>query len=806
MSAEAIVKEEKTVWRPNKEVIGGLVRLGEESLKKLLGHKEINTAEALEEQLSTKGKNRQIQDDIDNLMILWNAMEDGTVTDEMYFDWFISKNGRLMIDAKGGFNPQAIKLHRYSAYKDGMKGTVEPDDEAAMQIYKLGIAQSMGYAIDKKAVEDSIAYAEVLLETEGALDEVLEQIKQGNTEFEVAGVEIEIEEPAHAMQGITEGKKYKKDAAFDTVMTLEVDGLTNGFAHKMVQYLITKGDATSTEIAPEAMTWLEKVGIRVKEGESLGDISARLDQKHEEAIVDAYWTLGGELTKDEGTLADRIEARYNDDVDRMGEDNALRKAISGFATAETLEDAKKSADALLAVTEKLTEIDDNGETVMTKAVRNLMKYPFMTWGYQAGFKSIANTISSELIGNVAKQIVEYDGSNKEITTFVEGLGIGSIQEVQKKLLTETYGQVGADSEFGSFEKQFREQIKAVYGDAIQVVMEDTFGGVMEINNAVTQSTKVMFELFDSVLQDHMKDGVLPKDELVKLVKEELWDVFPLVEGPLSDSEQNYIPAVTDKMAPARDNKYGPIQVFTGKEGEDSYTSTTRKTLGEPGVGIGVGMTHNEDAAGTVMNMLRHDLLQIFDAYVIGVNQSDAVSDANKDFAEMNMREDWSQVKAVEQGLQRVINNLEKLLGKDEAQKRMNKVRKKLEDEAIERAAQYGELTEKKVQKIRAEVLSPVQQLAEITSIRKANDTRRAQLASKEVDVQQFVHDETTGYVHEGDTKKVDDQGTIENGMIGQIESKYEGQFENSKVGKEIVKEMTKDKYDTMLEVIKQGCK
>jgi len=819
MSAEAIVKEEQTAWRPNREVIGGLVELGEESLKKLLGYKEVSTAEALEEQLSTKGKNRQIQDDIDNLMILWNAMEDGTVTDEMYFDWFISKNGRLMIDAKGGFNPQAIKLHRYSAYKDGMKGTVEPDDEAAMQIYKLGIAQSMGYAIDKKDVKDSIAYAEVLLETEGALDEVLEAMKNpqsiehnwveakpGKWHIEVAGVEIEIEEPAHAMQAITEGKKYKKDEAFDTVMTLEVDGLTNGFAHKMLQYLITKGSATSTEITPEAMIWLEKVGIRVKEGESLGDISARLDQKHEEAIVDAYWTLGGELTKGKGTLADKIVSRYNDDVEKIGEENALGKALKGFTGAATLEDAKKSANALLAVTEKLTEVDENGETVMTKAVRNLMKYPFMTWGYQAGFKSIANTISSALIGDVAKQIVEYDGSNKEIATLVEGLGIGSIQEVQKRLLTETYGQVGAGSDRGSFEKQFREQIKAVYGDAIQVVMEDTFGGVMEINNSVTQSTKVMFELFDSILQDHMKDGVLPKDELVKLVKEELWDVFPLIEGPLSDSEQNYIPAVTDKMAPARDNKYGPIQVFTGKEGEDSYTSTTRKTLGEPGVGIGVGLTHNEDAAGTVMNMLRHDLLQVFDAYVIGVNQSDAISDANKDFAEMNMREDWSQIKAVEQGLQRVISNLEKLLGKDEAQKRMNGVHKKLEDEAIERAEQFGELTGKRVLKIKEGVLTPAQQLAEIANIRKANDARRGQLADKEVDIQQFVHDEATGYVHEGDTKKVGEQGTVDNGMIGQIESKYEGKFENSKVGKELVKEMTKDKYDTMLEVIKQGCK
>ena len=806
MSAEAIVKEEQTAWRPNREVIGGLVELGEESLKKLLGYKEVNTAEALEEQLSTKGKNRQIQDDIDNMMILWNAMEDGTVTDEMYFDWFISKNGRLMLDAKGGFNPQAIKLHRYSAYKDGMRGTVEPDDEAAMQIYKLGIAQSMGYAIDKKDVKDSIAYAEALLETEGALDEILEQMKQGNTEFEVAGVEIEIEEPAHAMQAITEGKKYKKNEAFDTVMTLEVDGLTNGFAHKMLQYLITKGSATSTEITPEAMTWLEKVGVRVKEGESLGDISARLDQKHDEAIVDAYWTLGGELTKGKGTLADKIVSRYNDDVEKIGEENALGKALKGFAGAATLEDAKKSANALLAVTEKLTEVDENGETVMTKAVRNLMKYPFMTWGYQAGFKSIANTISSALIGDVAKQIVEYDGSNKEIATFVEGLGIGSIQEVQKKLLTETYGQVGAGSKNGSFEKQFREQIKAVYGDAIQVVMEDTFGGVMEINNSVTQSTKVMFELFDSILQDHMKDGVLPKDELVKLVKEELWDVFPLIEGPLSDSEKNYIPAVTDKTAPARDNKYGPIQVFTGKESEDSYTSTTRKTLGEPGVGVGVGLTHNEDAAGTVMNMLRHDLLQVFDAYVIGVNQSDAISDANKDFAEMNMREDWSQIKAVEQGLQRVISNLEKRLGKDEAQKRMNEVHKKLEDEAIERAAQYGELTEKRLLKIKEGVLTPAQQLAEITNIRKANDARRGQLADKEVDVQQFVHDEATGYVHEGDAKKVGEQGTVDSGMIGQIESKYEGKFENSKVGKELVKEMTKDKYDTMLEVIKQGCK
>lgn len=765
MAKQAVVKEESDKWNPNVELIQGLVELGEDPLKTLLGYKAEDKTAPLEAQLSLLGKNRQISDDVENMMILWRAIEDGTVTDEMYFDWFVSKNGRIMMDARGGFNPQSIKLHRYATYKDDMKGTVDPKDEQSVQMYKLGIAQALGFSIDKKAVEDSTAFADALLNEKGSFDMILSEMKKGNTEFEVAGVKIEIEEPSHAMQAVVEGKKYTKDKPFETVMTLEVDGLTNGFAHKMLQYLTTDGKADATDLSPSAVKWLNKVGIQFTDGETVGDISARLDQNSADAIVDAYWTLGGELTSGKGDLADKLLVRLAEDKDAAG-------TMDKHFDVDNTKAAKYKADKLLAVTEDLTEVDGNGETVLVKAVRDLMKGPFMTWGYQAGFKSISNTIASSLLDNVVKQVSEYDGTNKAIKEYVEMLNIGTIEEVQKQLPTTLYSSIGVNSENGSFEAQFRKHVAGVYGDAVKDVMNKEFGAVTEINKSVTDTTKMMFELFNPLLEEYTKDGAVMPSELTKLVKDELWDVFPLVEGPLSkDKDQkDFIPAVTETLATARGNKHGPIQTYLGKDIKDSYINTTRKTLGDPGVGLGVGMTHNEDAAGTIMNMLNHQLLQIFDAYVLGVGQSQAVNDANKDFAEMNMREDWSQIKAVEQGLERMLSNLETRLGKDKFKEHMDTVHKNMQDEAVERSKNYKGFDEAKV---RAKVPTPVQQLANIAEIRVANDSRREALKGNSLDVQQFVHDAKTGYTHEGATKKAPKADVKKPTMRSKIEALLE---------------------------------
>ena len=94
--------------------------------------------------------------DVENLQALKDITDDGVRS--IYFKWFLAKNDRQMIDAEGGFNPQSIKLHRYAVTNTGQQGTVDnTKDPMSETMFKLGVAQGLGFKTDKRDCRKSIS-------------------------------------------------------------------------------------------------------------------------------------------------------------------------------------------------------------------------------------------------------------------------------------------------------------------------------------------------------------------------------------------------------------------------------------------------------------------------------------------------------------------------------------------------------------------------------------------------------------------------------------------------------------------------
>ena len=652
-TAKAIISNNKIKWLPIVEVVNNILNIKPDALRALLGYSDSNNSDdTYEEQVSKEGKNRQIEADIENLMALKAKIDTGEADNGVYFDWFVARNGRQMIDAAGGFNPQAIKLHRYTVIADGQQGVVDSKkDPMSMTIFKLGIAQALGFKADKRPIAESITFADDVLEPK-YLEEILNNIKEGRSEFTVNGRDIKIEELSHAMLALHEGSKYSPDKPFSTNMLFEIDGLTNGFGHKMMQFLAT-GDANIDTIDDNTIEWLRKVGLSFTK-EDAQDI---VDKIANGSIVDAYVTLGEQLAPNNNHLISSLRARLQNHF-KEGKLTTFGKSIRS-ARFGKLQDDDKIMEAAEALINIMPNMRENGE--LQGFVRDLMKDPFMTFGYSAGFTSMSNSIASKFIDEVMHNIV--NDTTGKYDKLLNALGVNTSDKARlyKEIKTKPYNSIIL-YDGRSLLESFRGLILGVYGDAVKDVVQKEFGGVIELNRAIIDSTNTMFDIFQAAYNTELKirkiNGVPSKedhDEIMEILRKA--GMLPVVKGPDSKGYEDGIAMYSTKTALAATNKFANARIMPIKgKGSGRSVKARRKALFNPKARGGVLLTHFTDALGTALKMLKDKGLQIFDAHLLGVNQAHVAYDVNKDFVETNMNPEWSQISTVSDGLDRIMVN------------------------------------------------------------------------------------------------------------------------------------------------------
>ena len=298
----------------------------------------------------------------------------------------------------------------------------------------------------------------------------------------------------------------------------------------------------------------------------------------------------------------------------------------------------------------------------------------------------------------------------------------------------------------------------MYGDAIAEIMTKNFQAIREINRAILEGSDSIFHIFNEAYKAELvKRGLDPMKAPSKEVDMEIIDVLkqkkllPIAPGPVSAKYEEGIAFYNTERAPAEDNVYGNAVYDIRGDNAPRSLSASRRVYSKPGATGVVNLVNIEDSLGTAKVVSNHSVLEIFDAYVLGVNQSDVISQANKDFAEMNMMEDWSQLKAITETLERMSKDAEKdYPGINETvwKTRMNS----MED-------LFGYEIDPD------EFASVNDQISNLKKLTEQNDKRREELRNKTFVVEQFVFDKEHGFEYNG--KKI-----VVNKIINEINTKF----------------------------------
>lgn len=798
--AKAIVKYTNLGWYPNSDIIEVLRSIRPSRLRKLLGYQSINKTEwTKEKQESVKGKNLQIDADIENLYDLIRSMDEGKLDDgAVYFDWTIWKVGRNAIESSG-FNPQSIKLHRYTGTYKAQNGTVKKGD-ISEDIFKLGFAQALKFKIDKEPVEKSKEFADELLNKEG-LDALEDAIYSGKTKFKFKEKEYKFEELSHAVMALVEGRKYVEAGGkdFDTSMILESDGLTNGFAFKMLQYLVTKND--SFELDEHLIKWLEKAGVTIGAKET----EAVVNKIKEGKIVDAYRTLGMEvpnkvINEDGSEKYDTIENTAIDGIEQTvdtalnskelfdAKDNAKIAAFMKqkevltkygalmideqnkvYRSEPEIEYVKNTTNKFLATRDDLTDV--NG--LITDAARELMKQPFMTYGYGAGFNSILNAVTniveseltSELVKLGNREVGGTDAYNKA-WDFAESVGFGYGRRAE---LAEEFTPNIKIGEKSNLHQEIKNYVTLTYGKRIEEVLNEEFKALSQVNKELIQASTTMFHIWKTVYNNiaGVEEGQVPSKEKHEEALKKTWKIFPVVASPLGkDPLVDGVPLVASARETGVQNAYGDAR--TKFNGSSVKVQSIRETYKQIGVGAVVNMNQMIDGGTMTKVMDKFDIAQVFDALLLGVNQADAVSFINEVFGKFALSDEWSHIGAISDRLSDIVmgKELEDILAE------VNKgesVKNQLTKEKLFREVE-AKLREEAGKKV--DNLPTVEKIAENMAARNyQNKKLRSELGENDIGFEQYVLDGKHVYKHTGKESTKGGSDIIDK-IIGDLKTKY----------------------------------
>lgn len=812
--AKAIVKYTNLEWYPNADIINVLREIEYDTLKELLGYQSIDSIEwTKDKQESVKGKNLQIEADIENLYDLIRSMDEGKLDNgAVYFDWTIWKVGRNAIESSG-FNPQSIKLHRYTGTYKAQNGTVKKGD-ISEDIFKLGFAQALKFKIDKEPVEESKKYADELLNKEG-LDALEDAIRSGKTKFkfkdkENKEKEYKFEELSHAVMALVEGRKYVAAGGkdFDTSMILESDGLTNGFAFKMLQYLVTKND--SFEIDEHLIKWLEKAGVTIGTKET----EAVVNKIKEGKIVDAYRTLGMEVPNKLGTTVDKDgkeKVKYDTIVNTAtnGIDDTVATALNSKELFDTKDNAKIAAfmkqkevllkynalmvdennnvyvteteeeaikqvkdtvSKFLATREDLTDVDG----LITDAARELMKQPFMTYGYGAGFNSILNAVTSIVESELTSELVKL--KNREVGgtdaynkawDFAESVGFeyGRRSELAKEFTPNI--KIGDKS---NLHQEIKNYVTLTYGKRIEEVLNEEFKALSQVNKEIIQASTTMFHIWKIVYNKMagIEEGQVPSKEKHEEALKKTWKIFPVVASPLGkDPLVDGVPLVASTRETGVQNAYGDAR--TKFNGSSVKVQSIRETYKQIGVGAVVNMNQMIDGGTMTEVMNKFDIAQVFDALLLGVNQADAVSFINEVFGKFALSDEWSHIGAISDRLSDIVmgKELEDILAEVNKGKSTDNQLTKSKLFAEVKAKLREEEGNKKVSKI-----PTVENIAKNMAARNyQNKKLRSELGENDIGFEQYVLDGKHVYKHTGKESTKGGSDIIDK-IIGDLKTKY----------------------------------
>lgn len=621
--AEVIRKMESTPYR----VTGGMTELtrlfsrdGEVAkmkLKKAVGWTAIDKQiMGHDQQKAQDAKNKQIEQQIDDLL-------DMPTDRDIYFKWFITKGGRMNMDSVT-VNPQSEKqLHRWLVTAQTSRTEVDVSDMQQLEDGKAvndamvgaayAIAQAFGFDVDKNYEADIVKEASRIL-------------KLADTDLDSMVLNGKFDHLGQALTALSTIKAYKQakddsETFFTSEMVYEVDGKTNGFAFRLMQFPIGNYEK-----------WLPKVGVTLK-----GTEHYKLDS------MNALSASGVELDTYEAQ-AQGFEDRFGDLGDMQGQYDAMKKA---------------------GMLPDIAEVDGK----VAKEVRNLMKTPTMTFNYSAGFNSIKAAVVKELLDSAVTQILAVDEkgnrvvSDSQLEAVFNDDGRKDIKAIDVRNIVRLNSMTSPAA--SAVNARLGDFYWNVHGKAIEESLQDNFGPYIELNNAINTSFdamyKVMKRLYDAEITKLRKERKpVTSEKKIKIVRS-LLEFAPAIKGPDSSSMDDAILVLGRALEDGVNNVQTQLnEEVAGKN--SSAVSIVKRGIDNPGASGAVIPIHTMDGAAMLRSVIEHGILGVHDAQVLGIGQNDAVTKYNEDWYKLNR--DYSIAEEVLKQLKRSVREAKRTNNND----------------------------------------------------------------------------------------------------------------------------------------------
>ena len=515
---------------------------------------------------------------------LFTAYEaENTPLAKFYFKYGLAVTSRaLQVGTK--IFPQNSHIHRAFAQPVGSTKY----NSANMHLFKLAVLYNVGFSIDKATPEEVLKEFDKVQEDANLLAAINELNKGNNANGKVLieeikkfyethtggkpGNNIKILAAIHAMSkytaannGIKNEDKYNE---FTSDITLEIDGITNGFAMTLLPFpMRALGGETLERRLNQTGTYLDKTAQHGINDDTYNDFATLVDKFSSAETASAYILTNRQKFK-------KLKQKYGINKFDVVNDAVFEKNFK--------EDFNKRNTALYSIFPFVGK--DN------KLLREVVKYPFMIFNYSGGIKAITegvasdvvdrahetlNNLSRNLTGEIPKQ------SAKELISFLNtaeeaGIIFGVKPDLPKlkgrldKIInttgdpepSEINGALNFLNQLEVNEEISLENISEILIPRFDLALTEMLGPIKNSTTQANQIAELMFSIFkvklDAAVKAKLEElnkkhgtniGTLPDKEVV-LIAKELERYVPRYSGALENSpvnEKNVSEIFTDLM-------------------------------------------------------------------------------------------------------------------------------------------------------------------------------------------------------------------------------------------------------------------
>lgn len=642
-------------------------------------------------QKTIKGQNLSVRKAVEGMKGLANKILSGLEKNSFWHRYSFAKSGRSFVDSDG-FNGQGTKLHRHMLFSKQQTSNVSLDKESSdYQITMLAIAQNMGQDTDKLGLSESVKLGETLLGAQEQLEKAWAERKAAVKEGKVVKEKMTIDlgddksivvkavpvsafaDALDAIRAINAAIAGDKQTVALT-MTLEADGITNGFALKMLQVMWSLTDDESVLVTE----WLEKTGIKIWDKDSKGS-EATGDEGIAGLIgagklIDSYRTLATDMTEDNvnhnimAAISKRIkrEASIQENEDPDYTDPVLDEIVSMFG-----QDKNGYEPSAQNASEKLKEIFAvatnvfgalTGKDGVTSFARSLMKPPFMTFMYGAGDMKMMSELAGSLIDELLIKLSTYhtleedSAEQKAIDALLETLFPDVTGDRVQWIINYRSGATDIDGNGVDPINVMRVAFMNTYGAAAVGILKEKFKPLVKINKQIRSAMALVADVWAVAYKnavEKLANGKVPTKDQYMQALEDTKHLFPVIKGPFSSSREDGIAIFKKKLASGiasqfaiNDTELSAGMVRPGqssayvKEG-DTFMQKMVPLLThiyvEAATAAAVIPIHTLDGAIMSRAIKGKGVMQIFDAIMLGISQAvGIVKDYNKTLFDVSM--------------------------------------------------------------------------------------------------------------------------------------------------------------------------